>query len=229
LGFPVRPGAVPPSGSADLSAAVRAARDGDDEAFGVLYMAVQPGLLRYLWALVGQDAEDVASETWLQIARDLRMYRGENTGFRTWAASVARHRAMDHLRRQGRRPAVAVPVEQMEHLANAEDTAVRAVEAVTTEAAIALIATLPPDQAEAVLLRVVVGLDAEAAAKVLGKRAGAVRTAAHRGLRRLARQLEQERTINVPRPAMGAVARPVRSMPARWVTNPSVLAPKETR
>ena len=39
------------------------------------------------------------------------------------------------------------------------------------------------------LLRVVVGLDGPAAARVLGKRAGAVRTAAHRGLKRLARQL----------------------------------------
>jgi RNA polymerase sigma-70 factor (ECF subfamily) len=40
-----------------------------------------------------------------------------------------------------------------------------------------------------VLLRVVVGLDGPAAARVLGKRPGAVRTAAHRGLKRLAREL----------------------------------------
>jgi RNA polymerase sigma-70 factor, ECF subfamily len=225
----VSPGAVEPAGSTDLSQAVAAARDGNEAAFYTLYTAVQPGLLRYLRALVGQDAEDVASETWLQIARDLRSYRGENAGFRTWAASVARNRAVDHLRKLGRRPAVAVPVEQMEHLANAEDTAVRAVEAVATNSAIALIATLPQDQAEAVLLRVVVGLDAEAAGQVLGKRAGAVRTSAHRGLKRLAKQLEQERTIDIPRPARDPRVRPIRSAPTRWVTNPSGLAPKDTR
>ncbi len=39
------------------------------------------------------------------------------------------------------------------------------------------------------LLRVVVGLDGPAAARVLGKRPGAVRTATYRGLKRLARQL----------------------------------------
>jgi RNA polymerase sigma-70 factor (ECF subfamily) len=106
---------------------------------------------------------------------------------------------MDHLRRQSRRPAEAVAIEQLAHLADAEDTATRAVDAVGTDAAIALIATLPRDQAEAVLLRVVVGLDAAAAAAVLGKRAGAVRTAAHRGLRRLAGQLADERaTMSVP-------------------------------
>ena len=59
----------------DLSPALAAARDGDEQAFRVLYRAVQPGILRYLYALVGDDAEDVASETWLQIARDLRSYR----------------------------------------------------------------------------------------------------------------------------------------------------------
>jgi RNA polymerase sigma-70 factor, ECF subfamily len=64
------------------------------------------------------------------------------------------------------------------------------VDAVATDAALALIARLPRDQAEAVLLRVVVGLDAKAAARVLGKRPGAVRTAAYRGLRKLAEYLE---------------------------------------
>jgi RNA polymerase sigma-70 factor (ECF subfamily) len=50
---------------------------------------------------------------------------------------------------------------------------------------------LPSDQAEAVLLRAVVGLDADSAGKILGKRAGAVRTAAYRGLRALAKRLDQ--------------------------------------
>jgi RNA polymerase sigma-70 factor, ECF subfamily len=181
-----------PDAPVDLSDWVHAACTGDEDAFNALYTAVQPGLLRYLRVLVGQDAEDVASEAWLQIARDLRTYRGEGGGFAAWAVSVARHRAMDHLRRQSRRPAHPVDAEVVAQLADGQDTADRAVEALATDAAIALIATLPRDQAEAVLLRVVVGLDAETAARVLGKRAGAVRTAAYRGLRRLARQLEQE-------------------------------------
>src|SRR5258708_1130340 len=62
--------------------------------------------------------------------------------------------------------------------------------AAAPRAAIAPIAALPPDQAEAVLLRAGVGLDAATAAQALGKRPGAVRTAAHRGLRTLARHLD---------------------------------------
>lgn len=63
----------------------------------------------------------------------------------------------------------------------------------STAAALALIGQLPQDQAEAVLLRIVMGLDAAAAGRVLGKRAGAVRTAAYRGLRRLAELLAQQK------------------------------------
>lgn len=173
----------------DLGATVQAAQAGDEEAFRLLYRTLQPGLLRYLTALVGPEAEDVASETWLQIARDLHTF--SDGGFRAWVVTIARHRALDYLRSQRRRPSMPVPVQELRDLPANADTAEGATEAIGTDTAIALIATLPPREAEAVLLRTVVGLDAEGAARVLGKRPGAVRTAAHRGLRRLAQTLEQ--------------------------------------
>jgi RNA polymerase sigma-70 factor (ECF subfamily) len=177
------------SDEADLGAVVARAKAGDEEAFRTVYRAVQPGLLRYLRVLVGDDAEDVASETWGQIARDLQSFTGDGNGFRGWAATIGRHRALDHVRWVRRRPIAAAGVEALADEAGPDDTERLALDGVSTDRAIALIAMLPPDQAEAVLLRVVVGLDAESAAAVLGKRAGAVRTAAHRGLRRLAELL----------------------------------------
>lgn len=175
----------------DLSGAVRDARQGSSEAFRILYRDIQPRLLRYLATLVGDDAEDVASEAWLQVSRDLASFSGDHDGFRGWVTTIGRHRALDHLRRQGRRASsVPVPAEELAFLAADDDTAAGAIEAISTDAALALIATLPPDQAEAVLLRAVVGLDAGTAGQVVGKRAGAVRTAAYRGLRTLARRLD---------------------------------------
>lgn len=175
----------------DLTEPLSAAREGDDAAFSVIYRAVQPALLRYVRGLVGDDAEDVTSEAWAQIARDVRSFAGDSDGFRGWAATIARNRALDHLRRERRRPATPVSTDDLFHLAGRADTAAGALELVSTDAAIALIAALPQDQAEAVLLRVVMGLDANAAGQVLGKRPGAVRVAAHRGLRRLNDVLEQ--------------------------------------
>ncbi|GAA2666639.1 MULTISPECIES: RNA polymerase sigma factor [Actinoplanes] len=173
----------------DLDAVVRAAQQGDEDAFRRLYRLQQPALLRYLCVLVGDDAEDVASEAWLQIARDLRTFSGSWDGFRGWTATIARHRAMDLLRAQRRRPVSGGTAEQLTELHADDDTADRAIESLSTGAAIALIATLPADLAEAVMLRVVVGLDARTTGSIVGKRAGAVRTAAYRGLKLLAQRL----------------------------------------
>ncbi|WP_410809165.1 RNA polymerase sigma factor [Micromonospora sp. 067-2] len=192
--------------SGDLSEAVTAAQAGNEDAFRLLYRSLQPGLLRYLTALVGADAEDVASETWLQISRDLATFTGGE--FRAWTVTIARNRAMDHLRRLRRRPSSPVPVQTLDELPGDADTAERAGETLGTEQALALIATLPPREAEAVLLRAVIGLDAESAGQVLGRRAGAVRTAAHRGLRRLAALLERQGTAVTPVSGKG-VAPPV--------------------
>lgn len=172
---------------------------GDPETFRALYRDIQPGLLRYLRALAGKDAEDVASETWLQVTRDLRTFTGDYDGFRGWVTTIARNRALDQARRTGRRPfTVPVPAQDLAGLPGDDDTAAGGIEAVTTDAALRLIATLPPDQAEAVLLRAVVGLDAETAGRVTGKRAGAIRSAAHRGLRTLAKRLE-DKGVTQPR------------------------------
>jgi len=184
-------GAEPPTqNEADelLSEALDQARDGDQTAFATIYRDTQPRLLRYARTLVGQDAEDATAEAWLQIARDLRGFVGDIGAFRGWAVVVVRNRALDQLRAAARRPSTPTGIAAPES-PGTDHTAETVAELLSTEAALALIATLPRDQAEAVLLRAVVGLDAATAGTVLGKRAGAVRVAAHRGLRTLARRL----------------------------------------
>lgn len=173
----------------ELGAAVARAQRGDEAAFAVAYRLVQPGLLGYVRGLVGDDAEDVAAEAWLEIARDLRRFKGDGAGFRGWTATIARHRALDHLRRQKVRPRPTALEQDVLDLPGPHSTHDQVLETLSTRAALTLVAGLPRDQAEAVLLRVVVGLDGPSAARVLGKRPGAVRTATYRGLKRLARQL----------------------------------------
>ena len=187
----------PESGSADrLTACLAAAQDGDDAAFAVIYRELQPRLLRYAAGLMGaansQDAEDVTAEAWLQIARDMGGFSGSFDSFRGWTARIVRNRALDQLRARGRRPVQPTDVLGLLDRSDPRDAWTGTEERISTARAIALIAELPPDQAEAVLLRIVVGLDVAAAAEVLGKRPGAVRVAAHRGLRALAKRLEKQ-------------------------------------
>ncbi|HET9380851.1 MAG TPA: RNA polymerase sigma factor [Streptomyces sp.] len=173
----------------ELGAAVTRAQEGDETAFAVAYRLVQPALLGYLRGLVGDEAEDVASDAWLEIARDLGRFKGDGAGFRGWTATIARHRALDHLRRRRVRPQGTTLEQDVLELPGPHSTPEQVLESISTEHALSLVRALPRDQAEAVLLRVVIGLDGPAAARVLGKRPGAVRTAAHRGLKRLAGQL----------------------------------------
>ncbi|MFD5030696.1 RNA polymerase sigma factor [Streptomyces sp. NPDC058220] len=173
----------------ELGIAVSLAQQGDEDAFATAYRLVHPGLLGYMRGLVGNDAEDVASEAWLEIARDLKRFRGDGGGFRGWTATIARNRALDHLRKQKRRPRTSLIEQDVLELPGQADTMDAVLESMSTQWALGQIVGLPPDQAEAVLLRVVVGLDGPSTARVLGKRPGAVRTAAYRGLKRLAEQL----------------------------------------
>jgi RNA polymerase sigma-70 factor (ECF subfamily) len=182
---------------AGLDDALDAARRGEERGIAELWTALNPLILRYLRVLVSQAAEDVASETWLQAARDVRGFRGDAAGFRVWLFRVARNRALDELRRSGRRleDPVGLPGDSpgAPRVRPApDDTAAEAVERMSTERALQLIAQLPKNQAEAVMLRVIIGLDGKQSADVLGKRSGAVRIAAMRGLRSLSVFLTDE-------------------------------------
>ena len=176
----------------DFEQQLSAAQAGDEAAFVALFRAVQPVLVRYLSTLGGPLAEDAAAETWVSVVRGLPAFSGDEAGWRAWVLTIGHARLRDAQRKAYRDP---VPVDAHAELAAtpAEGDVAEAVgELMTTEAALRVVARLPRDQAEAVLLRHVAGLDATAAARVLGKNPGAVRVAAHRGLRRLATMLSRE-------------------------------------
>lgn len=160
-----------------LSTALRAAQRGDEDAFRRLYRAVQPRLLRYLRVLVAEAADQVAAETWREITHGLGDFRGDFQRFRGWVTVIGRSRALDHLSARG----PAAPATGAERTAGPR----------SVDAAIALIAGLPADQAEAVLLRVVMGLDTRQAAEISGRSAEAFQAAAYRGLANLADRLAE--------------------------------------
>ena len=166
------------------------ARTGDEAAFARIFRDVQPALLRYL-GVISADPEDVAGETWVQVVSGLRRFRGGEQDFRAWLFTIARNRAADAGRSRARRPAVPLDMTEAAQQLTSPDAADLALEAVSTRTTMALIKSLPPEQAEIIMLRVVAGLDTGDVARIVGKTSGAVRVAAHRGLRRLASQVAQ--------------------------------------
>jgi RNA polymerase sigma-70 factor (ECF subfamily) len=182
----------------EFPAVLDAATRGDEEAFGRLWRDLQPRLLRYFMVAVPAAAEDLASETWLAVVRSLGRFRGNEPAFRAWVFTIARHELLDWRRRAARRPIADVPVTgltDMAAMAAPDDPAASAMEGLSTRAALAMVATLPADQAEAVVLRVVAGLDVDRVAAIMDKRPGTVRVLTHRGLRRLAERLGADARI----------------------------------
>jgi RNA polymerase sigma-70 factor, ECF subfamily len=168
-----------------LSAAAR----GDEEAFGRLWRDLQPRLLRYFMVATPAAAEDLASETWLGVVRGLDRFQGNEPAFRAWVFTIARHEVLDWRRHAARRPVEHLPMSGLADQAAPDDPAADAMERVATRKALAMVATLPADQAEAIVLRVVAGLGVGRVAAIMGKRPGTVRVLTHRGLRRLAERL----------------------------------------
>jgi RNA polymerase sigma-70 factor (ECF subfamily) len=176
----------------DFAADLAAARAGDEAAFARIWRRTQPALLRFLRVRDPALADDVAAEAWVTAIDRLSDFEGDEAGFRAWMTTIARRRLIDHHRRTTRRPERLTDSDvELEHSAPASaDTADVADERASTERALRLIAQLPPDVAEMVALRVIVGLDVAQVAEIVGRKPGAVRVAVHRGLRKLAATLE---------------------------------------
>lgn len=178
----------------EFPALLAAAQHGDEDAFAALWHDGQPALLRYLRVIAPAAADDVAAETWVQVLRGLAKFRGDEMNWRAWLFTTARRRLTDQARQAIRRPATSLEALPDPALADLEsqrspDTADIAIGNLDTRAAVEMIARLPGLQAEVIMLRVVAGLDTGMVARMLGRSPGAIRIAAHRGLRSLAAML----------------------------------------
>ena len=164
------------------------ARDGDREALGQLWRAYNHLLLRYFRGKGMAEPDDLASTVWLEVANGLHRFEGGEPDFRRWLFTIAARRRIDDIRcQQAPRPA-----QRQRHAENGGRPSrpvgrrrVRAGGARSTGRSRS-IRSLPPDQAEAVLLRVVADLSVTEVAAILGRREGTVRVLVHRGLKRLA-------------------------------------------
>jgi len=179
-------GTAPVATSDTFEDLLRRSKKGDADTFSAIWRAFQPGLVRYLHVIAGQAADDIAADTWLQVTRKLTTFQGNDRAFRAWLYTIARNRHIDWRRQMARRRESLVEIDVLDRLPTFDDTET----STSTQTAVALIATLPHDQAEAVMLRTVAGLSVSAVAEIMGRPAGTVRVLCHRGLRRLAQTLE---------------------------------------
>jgi RNA polymerase sigma-70 factor (ECF subfamily) len=169
----------------DFARVLADAQGGSEDQFAVLWRDTNPALLRYLRVLAPDNAEDIAAETWVHVVRGLPRFIGDEAAWRAWLFTTARRRLIDQARTRKRHPAEALEDVSAAEMPRSPDAAQLALDNLATKSAIALLAQLPPPQAEVIMLRVVAGLDTDAVAELLGKTPGNIRVMAHRGLKKL--------------------------------------------
>jgi RNA polymerase sigma-70 factor (ECF subfamily) len=169
-----------PDGRAHERALVRRAQDGDRDAFGDLYRTHLPAVARLVRFRLGREDEDAVSEVFLRAWRGLASYRDTGVPFVGWLYGIARHVAIDALRRQGRdEPRDELPDQAVEPM-TAEVMTIRGA-----------IDELPTEQRQVIELKYLVGMTNEEVAAAMATTPGAVNARRWRALKALAEILEE--------------------------------------
>ena len=168
---------------------LQAAVGGAEWAWTALYHDVAPLVLGYLRSRGAGEPEDLTGEVFLQIARDLPTFRGEEAEFRSWALAITHHRLIDQRRYQGRRPADPAPDETLLARAATGDVEQEALGSLATERVRRLIDRLTEDQRAVLMLRIVAGLTVDEVARVVGKKPNSVKALQRRGLATIRKEI----------------------------------------
>jgi RNA polymerase sigma-70 factor (ECF subfamily) len=172
-------------------AIVAAATAGDPAAFGLLWQELSPRVAAYLRSHGVADSEDLTSEVFLAVFRQVDRISGGGAGFEALVFTVAHRRQVDWHRQRVRRGSW-VPWEEVGPGPVGPSAETVALVSLEEQGVVEVLGRLTPDQRAVLTLRVVADLSLEATAAVLGKDVGSVKSLQHRALARLRREVSAE-------------------------------------
>ncbi len=175
-----------------LIALVELARNGDAEAFGLLYDHYQGSVYRFLYYRVGSVAlaEDLTSETFFRALRSMSSFRWQGKDFGAWLMTIARNLTTDHYK-SSRTRLESTTEDMSPHDSATESPEASVLASLTNEALLAALKKLPAEQQECLIMRFLQGLSIAETAKVLGRSDGAIKQLQLRGVRNLAKLMPE--------------------------------------
>jgi RNA polymerase sigma-70 factor (ECF subfamily) len=184
------------------------ARRGESEALSALYQQSLPGVFAYIAARVPDraTAEDLTSEVFLKMVEGIsRLRANEEAGFTAWILQIARISVAGYYRKRETQPAIIPLVspawneegEEWGDMAlptsHPETDPVRRAEAREEWATVVnAINLLTEEQRQVLISRLILGYDVATVARMLGKKANAVKALQFRALQSLHRLLEKD-------------------------------------
>jgi RNA polymerase sigma-70 factor (ECF subfamily) len=182
--------AASPDGDLDDAALARC-RAGDRQAFRGFVLSYQRLVFAFLGRMLGPRApvEDIAQDAFLRAYRSIGSFDPQGPArLSTWMLAIARHAALDHLRKRPSEIAVAEPA-AIELRSPEQEASRRQLGARLSAAA----GALPHEQREAFLLYEVHGLSHEEIARVVGAPLATIKTRCFRAREKLREELAATR------------------------------------
>ena len=175
-----------------LIALVELARGGDKDAFGLLFDHYQGAVYRFLFYRTrsSQLAEDLTSETFFRALRSMNNFRWQGKDFGAWLMTIARNLCTDHFK--AGRTRLELTTEDMsphDDATEGPETAVLA--SLTNELLMKALQQLPDEQHDCLIMRFLQGLSIAETAEILGRSDGAVKQLQLRGVRNLAKLMQE--------------------------------------
>ena len=174
---------------ADLPAVLAA--QADRAAFATLYRRYLDRVYGYAFYQLGDhhDAEDVTERIFLSALRALPDFRDQGSTFRAWLFRIAHNTIANAHRSRARRRTEPLPDDFQRAAPNADPAGQVALADELREIR-HVVAQMPDDRRQVILLRFVDDLSTNEIAEVLDRSPGAVRVLLHRSLRDLAARLD---------------------------------------
>lgn len=170
---------------------VARAKEGEAEAFGLLYDFYMPRIYRFVLFRVShrEEAEDLTHQTFLKAWEHIETYEPRGYPFSSWLYKIARNAVIDNHRRS--KPQLSIE-NIAPNLLIEEDSQGQEMEAkLEWDKLLVGIRKLKEVEQDVLIMRFVDDLTHQEVAKAIGKSEGATKVIQHRALRNLKKVLEQ--------------------------------------
>ena len=133
-----------------------------------------------------QDAEEVAQETFIRVFRALPDYQITGAVFTAYIKRIAVNLITDFWRKKSRSPAIADIAEVQELAADGQEPDLQLLSSEMRETLLSILQKLPPEQRQAVELRIIAGVPVRETALTMGKIGSGDKNAAAAGVEKFA-------------------------------------------
>lgn len=168
---------------------IQAAKDGAEWAWESIYRDFAGPVTGYLRSRGASDPDDLSSEVFFQVARDIHRFEGDESSFRSWLFVIAHRRLVDD-RRARSRTLDTVDEDSRDIETEGGDVEAEFMEQLALSRVEDMLETLTEDQRHVLALRIIGDLTLEETAEVMSKRVGAIKALQRRALQSIKRQLE---------------------------------------